>query len=70
MVKNTQKRESVVRSAGLPTTSEFLTLFTPQPLGLEGYGHHGLGGRLPNLWYPYLCNLLTEFLHSKFFEIV
>ena len=28
------------------------------------------GGRLPNLWNPYLCNCLTDFLHSKFCGIV
>ena len=49
-------------------------LFTPQPSRLEGYCHHGpggrLGGRLPNLRNPYLCNRLTDFLHSKFCGIV
>ena len=48
--------------------------FTPQPSGLEGYCRHGpdgrLGGRLPNLRNPYLCNHLTDFLHSKFCGIV
>ena len=28
------------------------------------------GGRLPNLRNPYLCNRLTDFLHSKFYGIV
>ena len=28
------------------------------------------GGRLPNLRNPYLCNLLMDFLHSKFCGIV
>ena len=28
------------------------------------------GGRLPNLRNPYLCNSLTDFLHSKFCGIV
>ena len=28
------------------------------------------GGRLPNLQNPYLCNRLTDFLHSKFCGIV
>ena len=28
------------------------------------------GGRLPNLRNPYLCNGLTDFLHSKFYGIV
>ena len=53
-------------------------LFTPQPFGLEGYCRHGSGGRaggrpggrLPNLRNPYLCNRLTDFLHSKFYGIV
>ena len=47
---------------------------TPQPSGLEGYCHHGPGGRagwrLPDLRNPYLCNRLTDFLHSKFCGIV
>ena len=29
-----------------------------------------VGGRLPNLWNPYLCNRLMDFLRSKFCEIV
>ena len=50
-------------------------LFIPQPSGLEGYCRHGSGGRaggrwLPNLWNPYLCNRLTDFLHSKFCGII
>ena len=53
-------------------------IFTPQPFGLEGYCRHGSGGRvggrpggrLPNLLNPYLCNRLTDFLHSKFYGIV
>ena len=57
-------------------------IFTPQPFGLEGYCRHGSGGRaggwvggrpggrLPNLRNPYLCNRLTDFLHSKFYGIV
>ena len=49
-------------------------LFTPQPFRLEGYCRHGsggrAGGRLPNLRNPYLCNRLTDFLHSKFWGIV
>ena len=28
------------------------------------------GGRLPDLWTPYLCKRLTHFLHSKFCGIV
>ena len=28
------------------------------------------GGQLPNLRNPYLCNRLTDFLHSKFYAIV
>ena len=57
-------------------------LFTPQTSGLEGYCRHGPGGRaggraawrpggrLPDLRNPYLCNRLTNFLHSKFCGIV
>ena len=53
-------------------------LFTPQPFWQEGYCHHNLGGWagvqasgwLPNLRNPYLCNRLTDFLHSKFCGIV
>ena len=46
------------------------------PLSLEGYCPHGPGGRaagggrLPDLWTPYLCKRLTHFLHSKFCGIV
>ena len=45
------------------------------PSGLEGYYYHGpggraSGGRLPDLGNPYLCNRLTDFLHSKFAVIV
>ena len=29
-----------------------------------------LGGRLPNLRNPYLCNRLMDFLRSKFYGIV
>ena len=29
-----------------------------------------MGGRLPNLRNPYLCNRLTDFLHSKLYGIV
>ena len=36
--------------------------------GLEGSGGR-VGWRLPNLRNPYLCNRLTDFLHSKFCEI-
>ena len=54
--------------------TKYLGLFTPQPFGLEGYCRHGSGGRpggrLPNLRNPYLCNRLTDFLHSKFYGIV
>ena len=64
----------------------YICIFTPQPSGLEGYCRHGPGGRaggrvggraagrpggrLPNLRNPYLCNLLMDFLHSKFCGIV
>ena len=52
--------------------------FTPQPSRLEGYCRHGpggradwrLGGRLPDLWNPYLCNRMKDFLRSKFYGIV
>ena len=47
------------------------TDLNPAPRGLSLYGPGGrLGGRLPNLRNPYLCNRLTDFLHSKFCEIV
>ena len=49
-------------------------MFTPQPSGLEGYCHHGPGGRpdgrLPDLRNLYLCNRLMDYLHSKFCGIV
>ena len=45
-------------------------IFTPLASGLEGYCRHGPDGRLPDLQNPYLCNLLTDFLHSKFCGIV
>ena len=50
------------------------SFFTLQPFGLEEYCRHGsggrVGGRLPNLRNPYLCNHLTDFLHSKFCGII
>ena len=49
-------------------------LFTPQPSGLEWYCRHGsggwVGGQLPDLRNPYLCNCLMDFLCSKFCGIV
>ena len=44
--------------------------FTPQPSSRSGRTGGRLGGRLPNLRNPYLCNLLMDFLRLKFFGIV
>ena len=65
----------VTSVVGVPLTH---LVFTPQPSGLEGYCCHGPGGQaggrvggwLPNLRNPYLCNRLMDFLHSKFCGIV
>ena len=35
-----------------------------------GWAVGRLGGRVPNLWNPYLGNRLTDFLNSKFCGIV
>ena len=66
------RRHTVLDTAGvdLPQRDKDRLIFTPQPSGLEGYCRHGPGGRLPNLRNPYLCNRLTDFLHSKFCGIV
>ena len=60
-------------TTGFPTLKASNTdhwLFIPQPSGLEGYCRHGPGGRLPDLWNPYLCNRLTDVLFLKFCGIV
>ena len=60
-------------TTGFPTLKARNTdhwLFIPQPSGLEGYCRHGPGGRLPDLWNPYLCNRLTDVLFLKFCGIV
>ena len=53
-----------------------ITVFLPlSPSGWRGIvvtvrADGRAGGRLPNLRNPYLCNRLTDFLHSKFYGIV
>ena len=42
----------------------------PSALRVDFYCRHRPGGRLPDLWKPYLCNRLMDFPRSKFCKIV
>ena len=70
-----------VRLSFCPSVRPSVTPFYPSALRAGGvlssrFGRAGgraagrPGGRLPNLRNPYLCNRLTDFLHSKFWGIV
>ena len=67
----------IVRRKIVPTTAMKYFTFYPSALRAGGVlssrsGQAGgwAGGRLPDLRNPYLCNRLTDFLHSKFCGIV
>ena len=64
-IKSSKERYIVPRHS---SHKSFLPL---SPLGWRGIAVTvRAGGRLPNLWNPYLCNRLTDFLHWKFCGIV
>ena len=62
---------AITRSEVVPVI-KFLPLSPPGWRGIVVMVRAGgrSGGRLPDLWNPYLCNRLMDFLRSKFYGIV